>query len=102
MLVDIITCRPQSSPPCGADCTLAIVCARARSVAVKVPWSAPTTEMLCVCVWTKGGWVPGISLRANRQSAGVSVNSVVSCALHTSGIGSPFIKHETALEEGNL
>lgn len=44
--------------------------------------------MLRVC-----GWLAGFNPRANRQTAGVSVNSVVSCALHTSGMSSPFIRH---------
>lgn len=54
------------------------------------------------CVDGVGGETVGISPRANRQSAGVSVNSVISWALHTFGISSPFIKHETALKGGNL
>lgn len=39
-------------------------------------------------------WLAGLNSRANKQTAGVSVNSVVSCALHTSGMSSPFIRHE--------
>lgn len=71
----------EDSLPYGATCTLACVCAIARSLTLKVPSD--------VCVW-----LAGVEPRANRQTAGVSVNSVVSCAPHTSGMSSPFIRHE--------
>lgn len=95
--VDIITSRPQSftsmwwflhfglrlCQSVSRDCKGAMVCTN-------------NINALCVCMWDKGGWVPGISPRANSQSAGNSVNSVVSCVLHTSS----FIKLETALIGG--
>lgn len=86
-MVDIFTSGPESSPPCGAACTLAHICANARSMAIKVP--CVQRYQCCVC-----GWLAGFNPRANRQTAGVSVNSVVSCVLHTSGMSSPFIRHE--------
>ena len=49
----------------------------------------PLPSDINVCVW-----LAGFKPRANRQTAGVSVNSVVSCAPHTSGMSSPFIRHE--------
>lgn len=73
-MVDIFTGGPESLPPCGATCTLAHVCDIIATSA-------------CVCGWL--AWI-----LEQTQSAGISVNSVVSCAPHTSGMSSPFIRHE--------
>lgn len=50
---------------------------------------------LCPCVINAVCvWLARFNRRPKRQTAGISVNSVVSCALHTSGNASPFIRHE--------
>lgn len=48
----------------------------------------PLISMKCVSLSV---WLA--SLRADRQTAGLSVSSMVSCALHTFGIKSPFARH---------
>lgn len=74
-----------SSVPCGATCSLAPLPAH-------VPWPeryhVPLISMKCVSLSV---WLA--SLRTDRQTAGFSVNSMVSCARHTFGIKSPFSRH---------
>lgn len=74
-----------SSVPFGDICSLA-------SLPTHVPWPlryhVPLLSMKCVSLSV---WLA--LLRADRQTAGFSVNSMVSCALYTFGFKSPSNRH---------
>lgn len=74
----------ESLPPCVATCSFYPLC---QCMFHGHDGTRPPVISMCVCLAVFSPW-------ENRQTAGVSVKSVVSCALHTSGMNSPFIKRE--------
>lgn len=62
-MVDIFNSGPESSPPCGATCTLAHICASTRSITIKVPCAQWYKYCVCVC------WLTSILEQTGTQQA---------------------------------